>query len=230
MAGGEEGTRGSRARVRVGLPAVILGCYLVGDSVHRARAAIEFGARWWPWMLLGLAVVNLLRSALPAASLIGPLVLASIAVAGLVRSGHLGTGTVMDLALPGLLALCGAALLWGASGGELRSSWTRVLTSGRIAAPRPMGKTLVLRAVLGELRADLTATGEYERDTVHVTAFAGHIRMTVPRDRWVNVHASGTVLTRVVETGAPPAKVVDPSVGLTVHVLGVCAVVGIVRV
>jgi hypothetical protein len=230
MAHGEDGARTSRAPLWGGLLAVALGCSLAGDVVHRARAVLEFGARWWPWALLGLVVVNLLRSALPTGSLIGPLLLAAVAVAGLLASSHVGSGVLANLALPGILAAGGAALVVDVAATGRRSSWSRFLTTGRVVVPRSVARTVTIRAVLGELRADFTNAAQDTGTTVHVTAVAGHIRMTVPRDRWVKVHTSGALLTRVAETGPESADTPDPSAGITVHVLGVCSVVGIVRV
>jgi hypothetical protein len=230
MAQGEDSTRTSRVRVCAGLLAVILGCYLAGDVAHRARAALDFGARWWPWVLLGLAAVNLVRSALPTGSLIGPSLLVCVALAGLVTSDQVSARALTNLALPGLLALGGCLLLLGVSSTGPRSSWSRVLTTGRVVVPHGSGKTVTVRAVLGELRADLTGPAAAGRTTVHVTAVAGHIRMTVPRDRRVRVHSSGAFLTRVVDSGPKPTEVTDPSTGLTIHVLAMCSVVGIIRV
>ncbi|WP_405950130.1 hypothetical protein OG588_30935 [Streptomyces prunicolor] len=230
MAYGKDGARTSRARLWFGLLAVVIGCYLAGDAGQRARVALEFGARWWPWALLGLAVVNLLRSMLPNGSLIGPLLLMAVAAAGLSTSSNVGTATVTNLALPGLLTLGGTVLVVASSGPEQKSSWSSVLTTGRVVIPQDTGRTVTVRAVLGELRADLTSTTEESRTVIHVTAIAGHVRVTVPRERWVKVHSSGTVLTHIAETGQKAAEVLDPSAGFTIHVLGMCSVVGIVRV
>ncbi|MER5471402.1 hypothetical protein ABZX90_21720 [Streptomyces sp. NPDC002935] len=230
MAHGEDSAPNSRARVWIGLLAVVVGSCLAGDAVHRARAALEFGARWWPWALLSLAVVNLLRAALPTGSLIGPVLLAAVASAGLVRSGDVGSHALADLALPGVLALGGAALVLAASRAGRRSSWSRVLATGQVVAPEGTRGTVTVRAVLGELRADLTRATADSGTTVHVTAIVGHVVVAVPRDRRVRVHTSGAVLTRIAETGAQQVEPSDPSTGFTVHVLGICGAVGIVRV
>ncbi|MES5816536.1 hypothetical protein [Streptomyces sp. RG80] len=229
MGQSDRGVRTSRARACVGLAAVVLGCFLAGDLVQRARAAMDFGFRWWPWALLSLAVVNLLRSALPTGSLIGPFLLVSIALVGLAVSRRISAGALADFALPGLLTVGGAMLLISTSEAGPRSSWSRILTTGRVVIPHGPHRTVTVRAVLGELRADLTRATENDWLTVHVTALAGHIRITVPRDRRVRIYHSGTVLTRVVVSGPELKEAPDPSVGVTVHVLGVCSFVAIVR-
>lgn len=224
------GRRSSRMRTWLGLAAVAVGCYLAGDPAHRARSALEFGVRWWPWALLGLAALNLLRAAVPPSSLIGPLVLAAIATTALVQADVIGARSVADLALPVVLALSGALLVHTAAPNSRGSRWSRILTTGRVVVPADASGTLTLRAVLGELRADLTRKPAGNRTTVNVTAVAGHVRVAVPRDHWVKVHTSGAVLTRVAETGPVPSEPPDPSAGFVIHVLGVCGSVGIVRV
>lgn len=226
----EGGRRASRNRMRLGLVSVAVGCYLAGDPAHRAHSALEFAARWWPWALLSLAVVNLLRAAIPLTSLIGPFLLATIATAALVPTGTVSARTVTGLALPATLALGGAVLIGTAAPDSRDGRWSRTLTTGRVVVPAEARGTLTLRAVLGELRADLTRKSARNRTTVHVTVIAGHVRVDIPRDRWVKVNTSGALLTRIAETGPVPSEPPDPSTGFVIHVLGVCGSVGIVRV
>ncbi|MFF7054132.1 hypothetical protein ACFY94_37825 [Streptomyces griseorubiginosus] len=137
---------------------------------------------------------------------------------------------VTGLALPGAVALAGVLLISAVVPDSRGGRWSRTLTTGRVVVPEDTDGILALRAVLGELRADLTRTSSVTRTTVHVTAIAGHVRVTVPRDRWVNVKTSGALLTHVAETGPSPGEPPDPSRGFVIHVLGVCGSVGIVRV
>ncbi|GAA4068452.1 hypothetical protein [Streptomyces shaanxiensis] len=226
----ERGRRASRIRTWLGLAAVAVGCYLVGDPAHRAGSALEFAAEWWPWALLGLAALNLLRAAIPPASLIGPLALAAVSTVALVAAGEISAHLVTALALPAALALSGALLIGTAAPSGRGSRWSRTLTTGRVVIPAEASATLTLRAVLGELRADLTRKSAAKRTTVNVTAIAGHVRVAVPRDQWVKVNTSGALLTRIAETGPAPSEPPDPSTGFVIHVLGVCGSVGIVRV
>ncbi|WP_330288230.1 hypothetical protein [Streptomyces sp. NBC_00576] len=230
MVNGGVGNRASRFRVWTGIVVLGVGCFLAGDSARRTGEALMFVARWWPWILLAVALLNLLRSAMPTGSYIGPLVLGTVALVGLAMSDGAGTREVKDIALPGVLVVAGAGLALAASHDARTTSWTRFLTTGRVTMPKGSRGTVTVRAVLGDLRADLTQAPADGETTVHLTAIAGHVQVTVPKDRAVRVHASGAVLTHIGETGVDPVEPADLSRGFTIHVLGVCGAVGIVRV
>lgn len=225
--------RAARFRVWVGLVLLAVGCFVAGDAARRVGEALAFGAHWWPWILLTVAVLNLLRSAMPTGSYIGPLVLGAVALVGLAMSDSVGPQEVEDIGLPGILVIAGAGLALAASHDVRTTSWSRFLTTGRVVLPKGAHGTVTVRAVLGDLRADLTQASPDDETTVRLTAIGGHVQVTVPKDRAVRVHSSGAVLTHVGETGADP---VDPPVssdsakGFTIHVVGVCGAVGIVRV
>ncbi|MGW6736172.1 hypothetical protein [Streptomyces sp. NPDC055013] len=232
MAYGEEGGRAPRARIWAGILAVAAGALLVGDPVHRAHAVLERTVSWWPWVLLGLASLNLLRSAVPVGSLIGPLTLGAVAVVGLAASHGLEGRTARDLLAPTLLAVAGAALVLSATArfGD-RTSWTRLLATGAVVVPARSGPTLTVRVVLGELRVDLgRLEGAVE---VNVTAIAGHVRLTVPRTGEVRVHTAGALLTRVAlpdgPSSSPPAELPCQEGEFDVHVLGLCGAVSVSR-
>ncbi len=224
------GNRASRFRVWTGIVVLGLGCFLAGDAARRAGEALVFVARWWPWILLALALLNLLRSAMPAGSYIGPLVLGAVALVGLAMSDSIGPQEVKDIALPGVLVVAGSGLALAATHDARTISWSRFLTTGRVIMPKESRGTVTVRAVLGDLRADLTQAPADDETTVHLTAIAGHVQVTIPKDRPVRVHTSGAVLTRIGETGVDAVEPTDRSRGFTIHVLGVCGAVGIVRV
>jgi hypothetical protein len=229
------------------LIALAVGCFLVGDTLHRARAALDAAAEWWPWTLLALALLNLLRSVVPVDSLIGPAVLAVVAVCGLTVSRGLDTRAVQNLAVPLALAGSGAVLLMTSGASDGRTRWTGFLSTRRVHVPAEGGELLVFRAVCGELRADLRATHAGGLTSVHVTAVAGHVHLIVPRSWQVKVHASGALLTRVSETGRQDRRLtgdldtpphsdsgLDPKSGaqdeVAFHLLGICAAVSIAHV
>ncbi|WP_105973591.1 hypothetical protein [Streptomyces geranii] len=223
-------SKGSRFRVWVGIVLLAVGCFVAGDAARRVGEALVFGAHWWPWILLTVAVLNVLRSALPTGSYIGPLVIGAVALVGLTMSDSVGPQEVEDIALPGVLVLAGAGLALAASHDVRTTSWSRILTTGRVVLPQGAHGTVTARAVLGDLRADLTQASAEDETTVRVTVVGGHVQLTVPRERAVRVHMSGTVLTHVGETGADPAEPQDSGKGFAIHVAGVCGAVGIVRV
>ncbi|MER5385243.1 hypothetical protein ABT040_34080 [Streptomyces sp. NPDC002688] len=220
---GQEG-RTSRTRIWGGVLALAVGSYAAGDAAHRLHEAATLAADWWPWALLGLAALNLLRSAVPVGSLIGPLLLATLALGGLAASGGVARETLTDRVVPCALVLTGAALLLSA-GRAART--TRVLSTGRVDIRQSSSDPLALRAVVGELRADLSRTG-HAGVVLHVTAIVGHVRLSVPRDALVRIHDTGAVLTRIrAAAEGRPAKCGQV---FDIHVLGVCGAVSVVGV
>lgn len=224
MHGDEREGRTSRTRMWGGVLAVAVGCYAAGDSAHRLHAAAALAADWWPWALLGLAALNLLRSAVPVGSLIGPVLLTAVALAGLAASDGVARGTVADRVVPSALALAGAALLLSAGRSALT---TRVLSTGRVNIRKSPSGPLALRAVVGELHADLSGTG-HAGVVLHVTAIVGHVRLTVPRDALVRIYDTGAVLTRI--RAAAEGEPAESGQVFDIHVLGVCGAVSVVGV
>jgi hypothetical protein len=108
------------------------------------------------------------------------------------------------------------------------SRWTRFLSTGRVVAPGKFAELLTLRAIAGELRADLTAVRcDSRTTTVHITAIAGHVHLVVPQPCQVRVHSTGAVLSRITQPG-PETPTGEPY-EIVLHVLGVCGAVSIVR-
>ncbi|WP_405931238.1 hypothetical protein [Streptomyces sp. NBC_00827] len=225
---GGSGGRSPRARTWVGALAIALGCYAAGDTAGRVRTAAEVAAQWWPWALIGLALVNLLRSAVATEALIGPLTLGVVALGGLAMSHQVGGHTIENWVVPVGLAVAGAALVLPPDRNRRATRWSRVLSTGRVVVSADSGPLLTVRAVLGELRADLSQVdGTGGQVTVHVTAVGGHVRLLVPRECRVSVHRTGAALTRVTNNG-PESP--DGKGRFTVHVLGLCGAVSITRV
>lgn len=221
------GGRASRVRIWVGILAVATGALLAGDPATRTQATLSWAARWWPWALLALASVNLLRSAVPAGSLIGPVTLGAVAVVGLAVTHGLDGHIARDLLAPTLLVVAGTALVLSAVGSGHRSNWTRLLATGAVIVPAGTGPLLTARAVLGELRADLR---QLENDVeVNVTAVAGHVHLIVPPTSTVHVHTLGALLTRVTPPDSRPDESTPPEGAFTIHVLGICGAVSIAR-
>ncbi|MEV0092027.1 hypothetical protein [Streptomyces sp. NPDC050738] len=229
MVDGEGSGRASRPRIWAGAIALAMGCYVVGDTVHRARTVLDLAARWWPWALLALSLLNLLRSAVPPGSLIAPLLLAAVGLTGLAVSGGIDRDTMINLIAPGVLALSGASLLFTLRPFGRTDRWSRFLATGRVVVPPGSGPLLSVRAVLGELRTDLTAADSDSSVAVHVTAVAGHVRIAVPQSSPVRIHTTGALLTRVTGPGPQTGEHPAGSGGFTIHVLGVCGAVAVVR-
>ncbi|MFI6459027.1 LiaF transmembrane domain-containing protein [Streptomyces sp. NPDC050528] len=233
-AGGRTGGRsGQRSRLWLGLAVLIVGSFALGDSTHRIRAAADWLSSWWPWLLLALALLNLLRSAITPGSLIAPGLLAALALGGLAAAHGISARSLTDFVAPAALIVIGLALVL--SSHEMESHrWTRVLATGRVRTADGLGShtdtsQVVLRAIAGELRADLTDSFLDGNLTVQVTAVAGHVHLTVPRDWPVTVRTAGTVLTRVSDTGPRAGADADTVREVGLHLLGLAGAFSLVR-
>lgn len=210
-----------KARIWLGLSLVVIGMFLLGDTVARLRLAGDFLAAWWPWALVALAAANVLRSMLQLESLLAPGLLAFVALVALgVREG-IAAATLVDFTVPAVIALTGVVLL-SSVGSWLSRSWTRILVTGQVVAPGVVSGGLRPRVILGELRADLSALTTPPKD-LQVTAVFGHMHLTVPAAWQLNLHATGALLTSIrglIGTGPPEVEL---------RVQGFCGVVSVVR-
>jgi hypothetical protein len=188
----------------------------------------------WPWLILAFAVFNVLRSGILPASLIAPGLIAAVALGGLAASHRIRGVIPLGIAIPGLLLPLGVALLFSARPPMSRPGRTLVLLTGRIVGPSVVGDRaacprLTYRAVVGEVRADLTESVLDGAVAIVVTTIVGHVHLTVPHTWPLVVQSTGTVLTRVTDTGP---RLTDPSetAGVELHLLGLSGAVTIVRV
>ncbi|MFI7118854.1 hypothetical protein [Amycolatopsis sp. NPDC049868] len=209
-----------RARIWLGLPLAVVGGYLLGDTSARFRLAWDAFTAWWPWILLGLAAFNLVRSVLRIETLLAPGLLSFAALLALgLRNGV--AAPLMDVVVPIIVVLAGAALVLSA-GSRLGRSWTRILMTGRVVASESAAGVLRPRAILGELKVDLSPLTESPGE-VQVTVVFGHVRLVVPAGWRLNLRASGALLTPVRGViGTGPSEV-------QLRVLGFCGAVSVVR-
>lgn len=224
---------GQRSRLWLGLTVLAVGSFTVGDTAHRVRAAMDWLSAWWPWLLLALALLNLLRSAITAGSLIAPGLLAAVALGGLAAAHDISTHTLTDLVAPTALIFLGLALLLSSREKDSHR-WTRVLATGRVRTTGTLGsrtgnRQVILRAIAGEVRADLTGSVLDGSLTVQVTAVVGHVHLTVPSDWPVTVRTAGTLLTLVSDTGPRASTEDDAAREVGLHLLGLVGAVSLVR-
>ncbi|GAA3207151.1 hypothetical protein [Actinocorallia longicatena] len=217
-----------RGRAWFGLVALAAGSFVIGDVHERLREAVAWVGGHWPWLVLGWAGANVVRSAVAAGSLIAPALLVAAALAGL---GLVGVEILIDVLAPALLITVGAVLVRSSAEPGV-GAWTRVLVSGRVTAPAEVGHEtpharFAIRAVAGEVRADFAGSVLAGGMDLEVTAIAGHVHLTVPRSWPVVVRTAGTVFTHVSDTG-PRSGDAAAEVGL--HLLGLCGAVSLVRV
>ncbi|MFF4348132.1 hypothetical protein [Streptomyces sp. NPDC001530] len=156
-----------------------------------------------------------------------------MALGGLAAAHDNSTRTLADLVAPAALILVGLALLLSSRETDSHQ-WTRVLATGRVRTTHTLGcrtdhSQVVLRAIAGELRADLTGSVLDGSLTVQVTAVAGHVHLTVPRDWPVTVRTAGTVLTRISDTGPHAGTDADAAREVGLHLLGLVGAVSLVR-
>ncbi|WP_369248730.1 hypothetical protein [Streptomyces sp. R41] len=227
------GRRGHRSRLWFGLSVLAMGSFTVGDSAHRVRAAADWLVAWWPWLLLSLALLNLLRSAITPGSLIAPSLLTAVTLGGLAAAHGISAHTLADFVVPAALIVVGLALVLSSQRAD-SYRWTRVLATGRVRTTDALGShtncpQVILRAVAGELRADLTDSFLDGSLDVQVTAVAGHVHLTVPRDWPITVHTTGTLLTRVIDTGPRAGSDAEVAHEAELHLLGLCGAVSLVR-
>lgn len=230
---GTGGGREQRSRLWLGLTVLAVGSFTVGDSAHRVRAAADWLTAWWPWLLLAIALLNLLRSVITPGSLIAPGLLGTVAFGGLAAAHGISTRALADFAAPTALILVGLALLLSSREADSHR-WTRVLATGRVRTTDALGSRrdtpqVVLRAIAGEVRADLTGSFLDGSLSVQVTAVAGHVHLTVPKEWPVTVRTAGTVLTRVTDTGAREGTDADAAREVGLHLLGLCGAISLVR-
>jgi hypothetical protein len=215
--------REHRARIWLGLALVVVGTFLIGDTAHRWERAWDLVGQWWPWALLGLAAVNLAVSLMRLESVLAPGLLAFIGLVALaIRHGFAGN-TVIDFALPAMVAFAGAVLLLS-SGAAAGTSWTRVLVTGRVEAPEQVHSPLRPRAILGEVKANLT-TVRSRGPSIWVTVVFGHVHLVVPKTWNVTLNRDGALIVSIRD---PSPSGNDREASL--RVMGFCGVVSVSRV
>ncbi|USX52482.1 hypothetical protein [Lentzea sp. HUAS12] len=217
-----------RARIWFGLPLIAIGAFMVGDTARRLGQAWTFVGRYWPWILLGLACLNLVRSLFHVESLLAPGLLGVVALTALALRAEVASSVVLDWLLPLLVVLAGVSLL-SSVGARVRRSLTRVLSTGRVDLDGVLPEVLRPRAVLGDVRVDLTNADEAATDVeVELTAVFGVVRLVVPKTWRVELQGQGVLLSRVSSSG-PREEPKDGTPTLLLHVMGFCGFVSVCR-
>ncbi|EWM11577.1 hypothetical protein KUTG_01881 [Kutzneria sp. 744] len=207
---------------------LLSGAFLVGDTTHRLNVAWTLFAHWWPWALIGLAIVNVMRRFLRVESVLAPGLLILVSIVYLALQQGIEPDRVINFVVP-LATLIGGLALLASIGSTAGRSWTRVLLTGRVEATPPVSTTLCPRALLCENLVDLTSCpGNPEGITMNVTVVLGHVQLTVPKDWELDLDDSGRLLTAVRDRTTELPE--DNRAGLLrIHVLGFGGVVSIDR-
>ncbi|HEX6342568.1 hypothetical protein [Umezawaea sp.] len=220
-----ESARDLRTRTWLGVVMVVGAAFLIGDPASRLSAAWRFLDRWWPFLLLGLAVLNVVRALVPSEFLLAPGLIALVGgIALAVRQDAL---TTLEVVVPIVVALAGTTLLLLIGPGP---SWTRVFTSGRVDLDRAPAGVLRPRAIVGQVRANLITFDAPQKSdlVVEATAVLGHVRLVVPANQPVVLVDPGGVWSKIVDPG--PYDRIDPKgPAIRLHVLAVAGIVSVKR-
>ncbi|MBQ1034802.1 hypothetical protein [Micromonospora sp. C81] len=187
-----------RTRLWVGILGLVATSYLIFDPVQRIELAWGKLTEFGPYALIALAVVNLGRAATRSALVfIGPLTLAAIAAALVLRPGiRLSHLTNLSIAV----AFLGAAALVVSASAEERS-WARVMWTGRVAAPAALLGDLRAVAVLGEVRLDMLGSEPAGRPVLTAVTLGGRVVVDVPREWRILARPPARSLLIVRESG-----------------------------
>ncbi|QUQ66608.1 hypothetical protein [Kutzneria sp. CA-103260] len=226
---GQQAPHERRARIWLGGILLLSGAFLVGDTAHRLSVAWNLFAHWWPWALIGLAVVNLARRFLRIESLLAPGLLVLVSVVYLALQQGVEPDLVINFAVPLVALFAGLALLASISSAAGRS-WTRVLLTGRVEPTSLVAATVNPRAFLCENLVDLSnCPPDPDGITMNVTVLFGHVQLTVPEDWHLCLEPGGRLLAPVRDTSPTPPEGAGHAGLLRIHVLGFGGVVSIHR-
>ena len=218
--------RNGGARLWLGVGALVLGSYLIGDAGQRWRLLWSIVEHRWPWAVLGLAAFSFFRLWVRVESLVVPGVLALIALFGLGLGGRAQWGhLIRDTIGPAALIVGGVAMLLSLRlpSRPDQHRWIGVLVSGGRKAPEQVTGILRARVFFGEMHLDLTTIEQADEGIVlFVTVVSGVLFLRVPLDREIKLHGEGALLTGFVEPAT--AKSSDPN-PIELHLLSFCGLV-----
>jgi len=204
----------SRFRMSVSLLIAAAAGVLAVDGWDAARSAAELASRNAAWLLLALALLNLMRAIAPEGALAGPMILALIAGAIAFERNR----PQMNLS-PATVAATGLALLGFFVVARLPASQTRCaaicwVTRRQFRMPTPCVKSVV--AVLGSVELDLTrAGGPQEAIELRCLVLGGRIELRTRADWTVELaRDSSTLLVRIRDRGPEPAAKAPPTVSI----------------
>jgi hypothetical protein len=201
-----------KRRVLIGLGLAVAGSYFALDPAARAEALLNGLRQWWPFLLLGLAGLNLLRSVIDTPSLLAPAALTAVAAVALAGIG----APFWDRLVAGgplLVAGIGVGMVVAAMGTPARVVsvlWTR----RSYAKHRPLPARTELVCVAGELRHDLRSASIAGTETLVARLVLGYVVVVIPSGWRCHLANTPPRSIRISERGAvPPA---GPTIALEV--------------
>ena len=168
-----------QAWVFCGVILVGVGAFLTDDPGGRLRALTTVTLHWWPMVVLGLAILNTLIAVLPEGTWIAPVALGLTGGCGLLfRSSEMLHST--QRLLPGAVICAGGVAVACGMAGQSGGSRTAVLISRHTEINGRVGPTIVTRALLAELRVDLTEATWDDIATLRVNVIVGRVKLRIP--------------------------------------------------
>ncbi len=198
------------AKVWIGVAGLIAVSFFAFDPAGRFQVAWSKLSTAAPYLLVALATLNLLRSAVRStAALIGPAVLVLVAVALKFRSS-VDFGNIGDLLLLIGLILAVALVVSALPQGLTRA---RVLWTGEARPPLRIEGRVYAIAILGELRLNLSRAALAGRPTLIVLTLGGRVVVDIPREWSVVARPPQPTLLRIQERGRrDPAATGGPDI------------------
>jgi hypothetical protein len=174
----------SGRRILLGLAAVAIGAFLLGDRLEQVIGNVESITKWWPLLIVALGMGNLLSLARRPWTLIGPLITIMIGVALLLFTvGSLGR-QLGPLLLPVAIIVVGllVALIgtrWDRDLAELDTFRQFVWLRGRSLTSQAQSfKSADISVLLGYFELDLRGI-KLDESVVNVNAVCGRVDVLV---------------------------------------------------
>jgi hypothetical protein len=184
----------------LGLALVVISSFLLLDPNNRIAELLGLLEGVWPWLLLGLAGLNLLRSITPTGAFIGPLAVAGVALVGLLPSLDVHGPTIANIVVPLVTLAVGAALLLRGSATNKVAKWTTILATVSRRHEEAVPGTINAHCWMGELRVDLRQAEWDEASTLNVVVVLGRVAVEVPVTLPIVLDDAG-ILVAVQESG-----------------------------
>jgi hypothetical protein len=156
------------------------------------------------WLLLALAVLNLLRAVVPSGALAGPAIFAAGSLGVLIAQGRLSVRLSAPALVAAALALAACAIFVGSP-----TSPSGATAVGWVIHRRVQGSiapTLTVVAILGVVGLDLrTAVAPDGNTTLRCLILGGRIELRVPKQAEVELSLdSSAPLVRISDDGTEP--------------------------
>lgn len=168
----------------LGLVAVASGAALFVERVGGTTEVVAIGRRWWPVLLIGLGLANLIRNNEYSWAIVGPLLAVGAGTVLLLFTFDIIEGASVSLLWPAALALTGGALVLAMTlrdpdelrgRGDLhRVVWLRGERLESRASPFWYGRITVLG---GLFSLDLRRARVHNPTVIHVTVLFGTVEV-----------------------------------------------------